>query len=270
MAFNIDNIVVDHVLGVDKFDLATGALIWSATEIEEPSLECGGEQVIKNDALGSPIATFDRSKTSQFTAANSLLNLSMMADDFGATKEVVSEENKITSPGFDIVTIGGTAETPATTITLSHTPVGVEGATVKYIYLLTADKGIAKKFEVGADPTTNFSISGATITLPTGSELKSTDIIAVYYEYETDSAIRIVNNGNKFSEVGKYIVRVMFADACNQALKYYGYIVFPKAKSNISKTYTFTAEGTHPIDFSGMNDYCDKDKTQFYFVIPQV
>lgn len=269
MAFNIDNLLVDRVLRVTMFDATTGAVNFTASQVENPSLECGGEQVIAVDAVGAPIATFDRSKTSKFTAENSHINLGMLATQLGTTKEVGDATAKIKTPKFEIVTVGETAGTPNATITLTETPVGVTGAEVKYIYLLNADKSIGTKFEVGETPATNFSISGKVITLPTGASIKATDKIAVWYEYEEENAVKIVNSGDKFAPSGKFDIEVLFADVCNQETKYYGHIIFPKGKLSGNVTNALTTEGKHPLEFDGQSDYCDDDKTQFYYVIPQ-
>jgi len=264
--FNVDNLVVDRPLRVTMFDNATGEVIVTVDQIENPSLECGGEQVIKNDAIGSPIAIFDRSKTSRFSAENSVLSLGLAAAQFGSKKELADATNKMRAPKFEVITVSGTDE-----LVLSEVPFGPAGAEIRYVYLLGADRSISKKFEVGADPTTNFSIdaSGKKITLPTGADIKATDRFAIWYEYETDAAVRVMNNGNNFARSGKFDVEVLFADLCNQDVKYYGHIIFPKGKLDNNVTFNLTTEGNHPFAFSGMTDYCSDDKNQFYYIIPQ-
>lgn len=267
MAFNVENLVVDHVLRVTKFDNETGDVEFTADQVENPSLECGGEQVIAADSLGAPIATFDRSKTSKFSAETSVISLGLLAAQVGSEKEAATADAKIKTPKFEIVTVGA----PASKITLSEVPVGVAGAEVKSIYLLNKDRSISQKFEVGADAEHNFSVTAAdkTITLPTGAEIVSGDRIAVWYEYESENAVRVVNSGNKFTTSGRFDVEVLFADVCNENVKYYGHIIFPKAKLDSNFTQTLTTDGKQGFSFSGMSDYCDEDKTQFYYVIPQ-
>lgn len=269
MSFNIDNLLVDRVLRVTMFNGTTGAVNFTANQVESPSLECGGEQVIATDAVGAPIATFDRSKTSKFSAESSHINLGMLATQLGTSKEIGTPETKIRTPKFEVLTVGAVADVVNTSVSLTETPVGATGAEVKYIYLLSPDKSISTKFEVGATPATNFSITGKVITLPSGTTFLATDLIAVWYDYDEENAIKIVNSGTKFAPSGKFDVEVLFADVCNQETKYYGHIIFPKGKLSGNVTNALTTEGKHPVEFDGMSDYCDDDKTQFYYVIPQ-
>ncbi len=264
--FNVDTLVVDRVLRVTMFDNASSEVIFTADQIENPSLECGGEQVVKNDATGAPIATFDRSKTSKFSAESSVLNLSMAAAQFGSRKEVASAAGKLRSPKFEILSPDASGE-----LALSAVPVGTPGAEIRYVYLLNKDKSISRKFEVGADAAENFSVSAAEqkITLPTGAGAQPSDRFAVWYEYETEAAVRVANDGNRFPRAGRFDVEVLFADICNQDVKYYGHIVFPKGKLDSNVTFTLTSEGNHPLSFTGMSDYCDDDKNQFYYIVPQ-
>ena len=124
------------------------------------------------------------------------------------------------------------------TATLKRTPLGTPAA----VYTMSEDKNISGVIEVGAEEE-NAKISGTTITLPATFEGTT---VGVYYEYETESAVKLVDSAESFAEAAMYIVDILAADVCNPSVKRAGKIVFPKAKIDNNFTVNLTTEGTHP------------------------
>ena len=59
------------------FSTADGSYMWSINQITDPSLNITSETAEAVDALGSRIAVFNRGKSAEFTAQNSLFDLGL-------------------------------------------------------------------------------------------------------------------------------------------------------------------------------------------------
>ena len=105
MAFDINNLVIDHILRGVMTSTADGSFMWSINQITEPSLSVTTETSEAVDALGSKIATFDRAKNAEFSANNSIFDLGLFAAQNGRDKEVASSTSKIISPAFETLMV---------------------------------------------------------------------------------------------------------------------------------------------------------------------
>lgn len=275
MAFNWDTLIIDHIASGTLTDKSTGEVIFTANQITNPVIEIGGEQVFVTNALGSRIATFDRQKTTRFSAENSQINLGIFAAQMGKTKEIASMAKPITSPMIEILTVGETGGTPKTTLVLKNVPTGTAGAEISYIYRINSDSSIADTFTLDdtADAT-HYTLAAAskTITLPVivgEGAIKATDRFFVKYQYSATSAVKITNSAENFAMGGVFTLMTVFADYCNPNTKYYGYIVFPSVKLDPSSQITLSNEATHAFAFEAMLDNCSNDKEMFSFIIPE-
>ena len=101
MAKVVNNFVVDHVLRgimVNK----KGEYMWSINQITNPSLNVSLSDTAQAvDALGTPIAEFDRGRSAEFGAENSLFDLSLYAAQMGRDVEIASGAKKIVVPTFE-------------------------------------------------------------------------------------------------------------------------------------------------------------------------
>lgn len=259
MAFNFDEIVIDRVYRVHKYDL-NGKRIWTATQIKDPSLECGGETVYSTDAVGANIMGFDRSKTGSFTFNNAMMHMAMMADQLGSKKDVAGEEHKITMTCLEVLTVNE----DGTKVTLSHEPKAVtEGVYFKYLDKVDANLVTEKTYEVGESADTQFSVKGKEVTLPTGAGFKKGDRVIVKYQYESQEGIQIVNNADEHSEAGEFIIEAFCYNPCDQGNKKLLNIIFPNAKEDQAVTLTMTNELTHPCTINAMQEYCSTEKCLF-------
>ena len=147
------------------------------------------------------------------------------------------------------------------TLKLKHTP--VEGS-VKYIYAV--ENGAASTSyaldDTGASATT-FSINGDEITLPTGLTGK----VFVEYQYESTSAVRVVNKASQFPEVCKAVIYVIFKDVCTEEV-ISGKIVCNKCKLDPSSVeLALTATGKHPFTFKIQKDFCGSEDELFAIIV---
>ena len=257
MAINVNELILDKVRSLIFTDLSDGSVIGRLTKLEDPSLQTAAEGEEITDAQGALITKIFRAKTGRFEATNSLFSVDLLAQQYGTEKELASDTSKIVVPCEETLTVSDDGK-----ITLSHTP----SNTIKYIYKLE-NGTLAKKYTVSASSSdTEFSINDTEITVPTGVTGK----IYVEYGYESESAVRVVNNTENFPEAVGVKVFAIFRDQCNENIKYAGTIVASKGKidpSSIDTALTPTGKHSFAIDF--MKDYCDEDADLFSVIIAE-
>jgi hypothetical protein len=260
----LENLLIDRAIRGSLLDKANGSVYVSFDEITNPSIEHGGEFAYATDALGFRVAAFPRGKTVTFSAERAHIHPGLLAVQLGTEKQVASTSETLTSPKFEIITVGETEGSANTSITLSETPVGT--TPVPFIYKVV-NNGLSTEYPVAQTASASaFAISGSVITVPTGS-LK-TDRYAVFYEYEAQEAIKISDAASNPVLGGKFLLEVLFADNCNLNVKYHGFLVFPNVQMNPSFGLNFTTEGTHPFGFEAMPDKCSEDQELYHIIIP--
>ena len=258
--FNATQFVIDKVRRITQINLATGLVDFTGTSVESPQLEFTGESTDKTDAQGVLLARFDTAKGVNFSGELSLLNLNLMGAQLGSEVQVADSTKKVKGADFAILTVTEGTD-GSKTATLKHTP----STTPAAVYTLSEDKNISGMIEVGTDAE-NAQIAGTTITLPTSF---TGTTVGVYYEYETESAVKLVDSAESFAEAAMYIVDILAADVCNPSVKRAGKIVFPKAKIDNNFTVNLTTEGTHPFSFTALKDYCADDAELCYILFEE-
>lgn len=255
---NIDNMVINRPIRATLFDKATNEVIFSADQLTDCSLECSGEQVYANDALGQKIAAFDRSKDATFSATNSIINFGLMGAQFGSDKELASDDTKIVVPAFELIEV-----TDTTKITLKDTP----ASDLKFIYATNSDKSRSTKYaQAAAASATEFAITGKEITLPTDA-FKVGDRVAVWYDKESTEAQVIRNTTTNYAKGGRFVLEVLVCDVCDVNTEYYAYIIFNNSKLDNNFTLNFSNEATHPFTVNALQDYCSANNELFEIMI---
>ena len=254
--FNKNELILDRVRSLSYNDLETRQMLFRLTSLEDSSLSCTAEGEEITDAIGSLITTLYRAKKASFSATNSLFSFTLLGEQYGATKEVATEDKAILDRTYDILNVADGK------ITLSQTPKG----DIKYIYGM-AEGEVATVYEVGVEATTNFSIAGKEITVPT--DAKETKFY-VEYDFENNNAMKITNKASEFPRAGYIVIYAYFRDKCNENKRYSGKIICPKAKLNPSQIDTaLTSTGKHPFELTMMKDYCDENDELFTVIISQ-
>lgn len=250
---------------------SNGAVMYSINQIEEPSLNITSEEATAVDALGTTIATYNRAKNAEFSASNSLFDLSLLAAQMGTEKKVASDTTKLTVPMFETIDVAKDARQ----VTLKYKP---KTEVIKDIYVLNGDSTLGTKYKVATAeeiskneiPSTSFQYDNSIkkITLP--EAITEECQIFVMYEYESETAVAVTGNAVDFPKAGKFILEVLGNDVCDPTTLIYAYIVFPNAKLDSNIDLTFTTEGKHPFTLKCQQNYCDKDKKLFEIIIPQI
>ena len=208
--------------------------------------------------MGTPIATFYRAKSAEFSAENALFDMNLMATQLGTTKKVASSNAKITVPAMESFTV-----TAGLKYELKHTP----KAAPTEIYAINGDSTFGVKYvKSTAASETAFAIADKTITLPTNVTV-GTEMF-VMYEYETENAVEVVNSAKNFPVGCKFVMEVLGCDVCDQTNLVYAYVIFNNAKLSPDFDWSIATDGTHPFSMKAQQDYCDKEKRLFSIIIP--
>lgn len=257
MAFDINNFVIDRVIRGVALSQKDDSVLFSINQMQNVSLNCASESTDAVDALGTPIATFYRAKSAEFSAENAIFDMNLMATQLGTTKKVASSTAKITAPAMESFTYGtGSYE-------LKHTPKTVPNE----IYVLNGDSTFGKKFVKGtAASEKEFAITNKTLSLPTG--LNAGDELFVMYDYETENAVEVVNSATEFPVGCKFVMEVLGADVCDQTTLIHAYVIFPNFKLSPDFDWSVATDGSHPFSGKAQQAYCDKEKKLFNIVIP--
>jgi hypothetical protein len=200
MAHNLNNIIVDRVLrGIfsDKND----NIIFSLNQIQDLSLNQTSESQEVTDAFGVSIMELMRSKALEASANNAIYDFGLLAAQYGTEKVSATADSKIVVPTMESFEVAGTE------YSLKHTPVAAPTA----IYALNGDSTLGAKYDKGtAASATEFVYEEGKITLPTGVET-GTEMF-VMYEYESDSAVEVINSADKFAKMGKMTFEILAYD----------------------------------------------------------
>lgn len=257
MAFDINNFVIDRVIRGVALSQKDDSVLFSINQMQNVSLNCASESTDAVDALGTPIATFYRAKSAEFSAENAIFDMNLMATQLGTAKIVASSGSKITAPAMESFTYGtGTYE-------LKHAP----KVAPNEIYVLNGDSTFGKKFKKGTNASgSEFSIADKTMELPTG--LNADDELFVMYDYETESAVEVVNSATEFPVGCKFIMEILGCDVCDQTSLIHAYLIFPNFKLSPDFDWSIATDGSHPFSGKAQQAYCDKEKKLFNIVIP--
>lgn len=259
----INNFIIDKVLkGI--MTKKNGEYMWSINQITNPTLNVAlTDSAQAVDALGTVIQEFDRGRSAEFSAENSIFDLSLYAAQLGRDVENASSEAKIIVPAFETVDVAGTEDE---TYVTKKTPTEA----IAKIWAVNNDGTLGTVYAAGtAASATEFAYDEAshTISIPTG--LVAGSQLFVMYEYASEKATAVTANAIDFPKSGKFVLEVLGTSVCDPDTLVHAYVVFPNAKLDGNVDYTFATDGTHPFTIKAMQDYCDKEKKLFSIILPE-
>ena len=264
----IKNLIIDHVLrGV--MNKKNGEYMWSINQITNPSLNVSLSDTAQAvDALGTPIQEFDRGRSAEFSAENSIFDLSLYAAQMGKDVEVATKDNgkTITVPMFEDINVSDAVEGKYVT---KKVPVEV----IKTIYALNGDGTLGKAYTLSTSEdasvdTFAYDEEAHEITLPTDEALTKDSQLFVMYDYEAKEATAVTADAINFPRNGRFVMEVLGTSVCDPDTLIHAFVEFPNAKLDGNVDYSFTTDGTHPFVIKAMQDYCDKQKVLFRILIP--
>lgn len=247
---NLNNFVVDRIVravGKSKED----KVLFAINQVTNASLNVTSETAEAVDALGTPIAVFNRAKTAEFSAENALFDLNLMATQAGGKKVT----GAAIVPAFDVIEEGK----------LKHAPIADdEGTAVVKFYTVNGDGSLGAEIGVDGEGKSDgtITVSGQTVTgLPT-----DTQVMAVY-EYEAADAVAVVNSATEFPKACELVLEVLGCDVCNQEELIYAYLIFPNFKISPDFDWSIATDGAHPFSGQAMQNYCDTKKELYRLII---
>lgn len=258
--FDLNNFVIDRIIRGVALHQKDDSVLFSINQIQNASLNCASESADAVDALGTPIATFYRAKSAEFSAENALFDMQLMATQLGTKKKVASADAKIVVPAMENFTVEAGGK-----YVLKHAPIEAPSE----IYAINGDSTFGVKYVKETDASaTAFAYSEAdhSITLPTDLAV-GTDMF-VMYEYESEKAVEVVNSATEFPTGCKFVMEVLGCDVCDQTSLVYAYLVFPNFKLSPDFDWSIATDGAHPFSGKAQQDYCDKQKKLFSVIIP--
>lgn len=229
----------------------TGEVLWSVDQIQDPSLSMSSETAEAVDALGTPIVTFNRAKTCEFSAENSLFDLGLYAAQNGAEKKTTGA----LIPCQEDIEISDLHK-----VVFTHKP-AVAPTEVK------VGGKIYKAGLTATGTTFTYDEESKTITFPN----EATGVLSYTYEYvaEEGKAISVTGTAKEFPKAGKFIMEVLGCDVCDPETLYHAYLVLPNAKLSTDVDMSFTTDGTHPFTLTAQQAYCDSEKKLFYITVTE-
>jgi hypothetical protein len=260
MAFDMNNFVIDRIIRGVALSHKDDSVLFSINQIQNASLNCASESTDAVDAMGTPIATFYRAKTAEFSAENALFDMNLMATQLGTSKTVASAEKKVEVPAMETFEVAQDGK-----YVLKHAPIKAPTE----IYAIEKDSTFGVKYvkETSASAT-GFAYSEAdhSLTLPTG--LAAGTEMFVMYDYMSEQAVEVVNSAKNFPQGCKFVMEVLGCDVCDQTTLVYAYVIFNNAKLSPDFDWSIATDGAHPFSMKAQQDYCDKEKRLFSIVIP--
>ena len=243
----INSFLINRVLSVTGFDNDEN-ILYRLTQPQNVSLSTSSETAEVVDALGTPIAVFDRSKSAELSGENAIFDLSLLAEQHGVEVQATAEA----APCFETIAIN--ADNKGTAVALAHTP--IDDTMVK-VYALNGDSSIAAALTA--------TVAAGKVTIP---ETDAKQIL-VSYEYKPDAASMVVVSADKFATAHKICVEILGCDVCDTQELIYAYLVMENAKMSSDTELSFGTDLVHSFTVSAQVSYCDPDKKLFYIVIPE-
>ena len=263
MAFTVNNLVIDRILGAYGMS-NNDDILFSINQVTDASLNVTSESAEATDAVGNTIMTIYRAKKAEFSAANALFDLDLMAVQSGSEKVSASSTKVLPVPAFDEITIDGSAS-----YELAHAPIG---DAVK-VYRLNGDGSLGDAYEMStAASAIAFAYSDGAITPPTG--LVSGDRMMVVYEYnangeDKNGAVAVISSAKEFPKTCKFVMKVLCYDPCDQQTMIYALIIFNNFRISPDFDWNISTDGNHPFSGVANVDYCNANQELFRVVIPE-
>ena len=210
MAFDLNNFVIDRIVRGVALSQKDDSVLFSINQIQNASLNCASESTDAVDAMGTPIATFYRAKTAEFSAENALFDMNLMATQLGTAKKVASATSKVVVPAMESFTVAEGLK-----YSLKHKALAAPAE----IYAINDDSTFGVKYKKSEGTTASetefvYTEVDNALTLPT--TLKVGTEMFVMYEYESEEAVEVVNSAKNFPVGCKFIMEVLGCDVCDQ------------------------------------------------------
>lgn len=269
---NITTVIPDIITRIVGRDRLTSEILFITGKVANGQLQTDAQEVVKNDAEGTPIKKWMNAKTATFSGDETYWNLDRYSQQLNGEGKTIGA----TGSGV-IVPISDAIKTYASTDTLTSyvlkynaANVGTESNPAYKISVCTVDNNGApiKRFKLGqaaASGVFTYTSGTHTLTFAEG-DIAVGDKLFVQYDFNSENCTVVFDSADKFPKNIEVVVEGVFADACDNAVA--GFTVFPKAQLSASTTASFGRTDTFPFSFSAQQDTCDENKQLFRQVFP--
>lgn len=248
--FDINNLIVDHVdkLVLTRTDGSTRLIL---RQVKSPQMTIEADEVIKQDAMGATLASFNRGKKLTFAGSSAIFDFNLLAAQQGVEKQVATTAKRITAPAMETLSIeAGTAHA------LAHKPISAP----TFAYTIRNDGTRGDEYKLGTKAEGNTFVYDKTAnTLAFAPEVAGD--IFVTYKYEASRATMVEITGEDYGTQGICYIEVLACDICDTSVKYPVIIELPSAKLDTKVDVTFETESEHPFSITASQSYCDKHRT---------
>lgn len=248
--------IIDRVLNVYVSDPRTGKLRFVLSHLSDVQMRASVNTVDVVDAQDATITTLNRAKSFELSATHAFMNLDLLAEQLGY-EETASAADNFPVPCIDELPFG----VGETEVQLTHAPIsGPDGEpTLLYIYT-TADGHIDEVYDYALEATeSTFTYSGQTLTLPLGLSGTAGGSVLVSYDYLANDerpATRVIHDADGFSATARVLLEAVFRDACNPAVKLFGWVELLRARVSSDVDLDLASDGGHPLNIKALRSYC--------------
>lgn len=264
MAFNVNNLVIDRILGAYGMN-KNDEILFAINQVMDASLSVSSESTDVTDAIGNTIMTLYRAKKAEFSATNAIFDLDLLALQSGTEKVVASAEKLIPIPAFEEIVIDGSVS-----YDIAHAPLDED---IK-VYAVNDDGSLGKAYTLGTPADAEkFAYSEKKITPPTG--LANGARLMVTYEYNAgaagEGAVAVISSAKDFPKECKLVLKALCYNPCDKETMIYALIILPSFRMSPDFDWNMSGGDQQGLPFSGMAsvDYCSAKQELFRVVVPE-
>lgn len=258
MAFQLDDYIVDRVQYATAED-STGRLLYVLTQLSDASINTTAQSTDANDAQGTLVKRFWKSKSVEFTATNAFFNMSIAGAASGDGKKSVA--NDLAALKGDEKAFGRILHAKAgevVDLTNGGANKVVDGTVKVYALGKNGSLGDAMEQDTAAS-TGKFAYATGKVTMPPVADGAPTQYL-IKYDRVPKEAVYTTNRSNKFPKTVHLLVKALGIDPCEPDDLKSLYIDIPSFQVSPEVNITLTTDGN--LNYSGQvqQNYCSDDK----------
>jgi hypothetical protein len=203
---------LQRVLKIRGYDITTGELKMELTKLQESTFENNQETAYLTNGNGTPVASFDHTKTAMISGANTRVSEDLLVAQTGQDKTVLTDTTDIEYK--DILTLA------SDTATGFASAVGTLNNEVKFAYVLDVNGyRIETLTQAVAASATEFAyVTGTKVfTFDTGAYPDGTKVEVIYFP-TTSTADKFTSFSETFSATYRIVCDALFKDVCNDQI----------------------------------------------------
>jgi len=203
---------LQRVLKIRGYDKISGELKMELTKLQESTFENNQSTAYLTNGNGTPVASFDHTKTAMISGANTRISEDLLVAQTGKDKVVLTNTTDIEYK--DILTLASDVATGFASA------IGTLNDEVKFAYVLDANGyRIETLTQAVAASVTEFAyVTGTKVfTFDTGTYQDGTKVEVIYFP-TTSTADKFTSFSETFSATYRIVCDALFKDVCNDQI----------------------------------------------------